>query len=90
MSQTEMQLFPFCFSQQHLAGSLLWAFILKRSGVMLLTALCLTFVVFFLTNLYPNLEKLAKTQGNMRMTDVQVENWLYTRGYTQPLLVRYG
>ncbi|HCH23702.1 MAG TPA: peptide ABC transporter permease [Oceanospirillaceae bacterium] len=68
----------------------MWAFILKRSGVMLLTALCLTFVVFFLTNLYPNLEKLAKTQGNMRMTDVQVENWLDTRGYTQPLLVRYG
>ncbi|MDC9720979.1 MAG: ABC transporter permease [Gammaproteobacteria bacterium] len=68
----------------------MWAFILKRSGVMLLTALCLTFVVFFLTNLYPNLEKLAKTQGNMRMTDVQVENWLDVRGYTQPLLVRYG
>ena len=37
-------------------------FILRRSGVMLLTALCLTFIVFFLTNLYPNLEKLAKTQ----------------------------
>lgn len=68
----------------------MWAFILKRSGVMLLTALCLTFVVFFLTNLYPNLEKLAKTEGNMRMTDEQVENWLDTRGYTQPLLVRYG
>lgn len=66
------------------------AFILKRSGVMLLTALCLTFVVFFLTNLYPNLEKLAKTEGNMRMTDEQVENWLDTRGYSQPLLVRYG
>ena len=66
------------------------AFILKRSGVMLLTALCLTFVVFFLTNLYPNLEKLAKTEGNMRMTDEQVQNWLDTRGYTQPLLVRYG
>ena len=26
----------------------------------------------------------------MRMTDEQVENWLDTRGYTQPLLVRYG
>lgn len=39
-------------------------FILRRFGVMILTALCLTFVVFFLTNLYPNLEKLAKTQGN--------------------------
>jgi peptide/nickel transport system permease protein len=57
---------------------------------MLLTALCLTFVVFFLTNLYPNLEKLAKTQGNQRMSDAQVEQWLDDRGYTQPLLVRYG
>ena len=47
-------------------------FLLRRLGVMILTALCLTFVVFFLTNLSPNLEKLAKTQGNMRMTDDEV------------------
>ncbi len=65
-------------------------FILRRFGVMLLTALCLTFVVFFLTNLYPNLEKLAKTQGNQRMTDEQVQTWLDNRGYTDPLLIKYG
>lgn len=65
-------------------------FILRRLGVMLLTALCLTFVVFFLTNLYPNLEKLAKTQGNQRMSDQQVETWLENRGYMQPTLVKYG
>jgi peptide/nickel transport system permease protein len=65
-------------------------FFLKRSSVVLLTALCLTFVVFFLTNLHPNLEKLAKTEGNMRMTDAEVTQWLENRGYTQPLLVRYG
>lgn len=65
-------------------------FILRRLGVMLLTALCLTFIVFFLTNLHPNLEKLAKTQGNQRMTDEQVASWLENRGYTQPLFVRYG
>jgi peptide/nickel transport system permease protein len=65
-------------------------FILRRLGVMILTALCLTFVVFFLTNLYPNLEKLAKTQGNMRMTDQEVSQWLENRGYNQPLLVKYG
>ena len=47
-------------------------FILRRLGVMLLTALCLTFIVFFLTNLYPNLEKLAKTQGNFRMSEEAV------------------
>ena len=65
-------------------------FILRRLGVMLLTTLCLTFIVFFLTNLQPNLEKLAKTQGNVRMTDEQVERWLENRGYTQPILIRYG
>ena len=57
---------------------------------MILTALCLTFVVFFLTNLYPNLEKLAKFEGNQRMTDAQVESYLEARGYLQPLPVKYG
>ncbi|MEO0678975.1 MAG: ABC transporter permease [Pseudomonadota bacterium] len=65
-------------------------FILKRLGVMALTAICLTFVVFFLTNLAPNLEKLAKEQGNMRMTDEQVASWLDENGYNRPLVVRYG
>ena len=65
-------------------------FALKRLGVMLLTALCLTFIVFFLTNLHPNLEKLAKTEGNMRMSDASVERWLEKNGHKQPLLVRYG
>ncbi len=65
-------------------------FILRRVGVMLLTALCLTFIVFFLTNLYPNLEKLAKTQGNFRMTDEAVQSWLGDRGYMQPMPVKYG
>ena len=57
---------------------------------MILTALCLTFIVFFLTNLYPNLEKLAKFEGNQRMTDSQVESYLEARGYLQPLPVKYG
>ena len=68
---------------------MLW-FILKRLGVMLLTALCLTFVVFFLTNLHPNLEKLAKTEANNRMTDAQVASWLERNGYTEPVMLRYG
>jgi len=66
------------------------SFLLRRSGVMVLTALCLTFVVFFLTNLDPNLEKLTKSEGNMRMTDEQVESWLQKNGYRQNLFVRYG
>ncbi len=65
-------------------------FILRRIGVMILTALCLTFVVFFLTNLYPNLEKLAKTQGNFRMTDQAVSSWLEKRGYLQPMVSKYA
>jgi peptide/nickel transport system permease protein len=65
-------------------------FILRRVAVMILTALCLTFLVFFLTNLGPKLEKLAKTQGSVRMSDEQVESWLAERGYLQPLPVKYG
>jgi len=66
------------------------SFLLRRSGVMIITALCLTFVVFFLTNLDPNLEKLTKSEGNIRMSDAQVESWLQRNGYRQPLLKRYG
>ncbi|AXI46844.1 peptide ABC transporter permease [Sulfitobacter sp. SK012] len=65
-------------------------FILRRLGVMLLTALCLTFIVFWLTNLYPNLEKLAKTQGNFRMSDEAVTSYLGDRGYLQPTPVKFG
>jgi peptide/nickel transport system permease protein len=65
-------------------------FILRRASVMILTALCLTFIVFFMTNLYPNLEKLAKTQGNFRMSDEAVASYLGNRGYLQPLPVKFG
>ncbi len=65
-------------------------FILRRLGVMLLTALCLTFIVFWLTNLYPNLEKLAKTQGNFRMSDEAVASYLDKNGYLQPMPIKFG
>ncbi len=65
-------------------------FILRRLGVMILTALCLTFIVFFLTNLFPNLEKLTKSEGNFRMSDEEVIAWLEPRGYLDPLPVKYG
>jgi peptide/nickel transport system permease protein len=64
--------------------------ILIRLGVMVLTAFCLTFAVFFLTNLQPSLEKLAKNQVNTRMTDAQVDLWLANNGYASPILLRYG
>ncbi|MCY4305481.1 MAG: ABC transporter permease [Aestuariivita sp.] len=65
-------------------------FILRRIGVMILTALCLTFIVFFMTNLYPNLEKLAKTQGNFRMTEAEVQSYLDRNGYLQPIFSKYA
>ena len=65
-------------------------FLVRRIGMMLLTALCLTFVVFFLTNLEPNLEKLAKSEGSVRMSDADVTSWLARNGYDQPLAIRYG
>lgn len=65
-------------------------FVLKRFGVMVLTAICLTFIVFFLTNLSPNLERLAKEQANSRMSDEQVVTWLTEHGYDRPVLVRYA
>ena len=65
-------------------------FILRRLGVMILTAIALTLIVFFLTNLQPNLEKVAKFEGNARMTDEEVASWLVKNGFGQPTLVRYG
>ena len=71
-------------------GKAMLHFIMRRLGVMVLTAFCLTFVVFFLTNLQPNLEKLAKTQGDRLMPDDQVVVWLENRGYDRSVLVKYG
>ncbi|MBK5950010.1 ABC transporter permease [Rhodobium orientis] len=65
-------------------------FILRRLGVMLATMIALTFIVFSLVNLEPNLRKLALEQGNIRMSDEAIENWLEKNGYRRPFLLRYG
>ncbi|MFN3952837.1 MAG: ABC transporter permease [Pararhodobacter sp.] len=65
-------------------------FLVRRIGVMIVTALCLTFVVFYLTNLPAKLETLAKTQAGSRMSDAEVASWLERNGYGSPMLVRYG
>lgn len=65
-------------------------FVIKRFGVMVLTALALTFVVFYLTNLPPNLEKLARTEGSIRMTDESVANWIVQNGHGGSVFVRYA
>lgn len=65
-------------------------FLLRRIAVMLATALCLTFIVFYLTNLPAKLETLAKTQAGSRMSDAEVASWLDRNGYASPIVVRYG
>ncbi|MCL4676469.1 MAG: ABC transporter permease [Pararhodobacter sp.] len=65
-------------------------FLLRRVGLMIITALSLTLVVFYLTNLPAKLETLAKTQAGSRMTDAEVDRWLDRNGYGSPVLVRYG
>ena len=65
-------------------------FVLRRSVTMIITALCLTFLVFYMTNLPPNLEKLAKSEASVRMTDAAVGQWLAKNGFAQPVLRRYG
>ncbi|WP_419904345.1 ABC transporter permease [Kiloniella sp.] len=68
----------------------MFTFILRRTGVMALTMLCLTVVVFFLVNLDPNLRKLSISQTNMRASDAQIESWLVINGYRDPFIERYG
>ncbi len=65
-------------------------FVARRLGVMLLTALALTFVVFYLTNLPPNLEKLARTEGSVRMTDDAVQSWIDQNGHGGSVFERYS
>ncbi|MEO8244674.1 MAG: ABC transporter permease [bacterium] len=65
-------------------------FVARRLGVMVLTALVLTFVVFFLTNLPPNLEKLARSEGSVRMTDEAVASWIIENGHGGSVFYRYA
>ncbi|MDB5666589.1 ABC transporter permease [Cypionkella sp.] len=65
-------------------------FVARRLGVMVLTALALTFVVFYLTNLPPNLEKLARTEGSVRMTDQAVASWIENNGHGGSGFGRYA
>jgi peptide/nickel transport system permease protein len=65
-------------------------FIARRLGVMLLTMLCLSFIVFYFVNLEPNLTKLATFQTEMRASDAEKESWLKRNGYRDNFFVRYG
>jgi peptide/nickel transport system permease protein len=66
------------------------AFVFRRLGVMALTMVCLTMVVFYLVNLEPNLKKLAISQTEMRASAEHLESWLVRNGYREPFLERYA
>lgn len=68
----------------------MFKFVVKRLGVMILTALVLTFVVFYLTNLTPNLQKLARSEGSVRMTDESVALWIEQNGHGGSVFYRYA
>ena len=65
-------------------------FILRRLGQIIVTMVALTLIVFYMVNLPGNLEKLAKTEGEMRMSDEEVQRWLEKEGLTRPFFLRYG
>ena len=65
-------------------------FILRRVVTMVISAFCITMVVFYLTNLQPNLEKIAKSEAGSRISDEEVASWLEKNGHAQPILKRYG
>src|SRR5271170_5728703 len=65
-------------------------FLARRLGVMLLTMLCLTLIVFYLVNLGPNLKKLAISQTEMHASSDELESWLVKNGYRRPFIERYA
>ncbi|MGB3501383.1 MAG: ABC transporter permease [Mesorhizobium sp.] len=65
-------------------------FLLRRLGVMALTMICLTVIVFFMVSLEPNLKKLAISQTEARATQEQLDSWLDRNGYRQGFWTRYA
>jgi peptide/nickel transport system permease protein len=65
-------------------------FVGRRALSMAVTAICLTIVVFLLTNLAPNLEKIARSELGGRISEEEVVSWLDRNGYGEPSLSRYG
>lgn len=65
-------------------------FLLRKLTVLLATALALSFLIFLIANLEPNLQNLAVTQTNMRADEAALERWLERNGYRENLLARYG
>lgn len=68
----------------------MFKFLLRRFATMVVMALCLTYAVFYFTNLPPNLEKIAKSEAGSRITDAEVDSWLAKNGYASSTPQRYG
>ena len=66
------------------------SFLLRRLGVMALTMLCLTLIVFCLVNLEPNLRKLAISETEMHASSEHLESWLVKNGYRRSFFERYA
>jgi peptide/nickel transport system permease protein len=65
-------------------------FLARRLGIIALTMVCLSLVVFFFVNLEPNLKKLAIFNTQQRASAEDLENWLTRNGYRDNFFVRYG
>jgi peptide/nickel transport system permease protein len=65
-------------------------FLSRRLGIMALTMVCLSLVVFFFVNLEPNLKRLAIFNTQQRASAEDLENWLTRNGYRDNFFVRYG
>lgn len=65
-------------------------FLLRRVVTMLVTALCLTFLVFWIMNIGPSLKRVAVTEVGSRITAAEMTSWLNDNGYGRPLMIRYG
>lgn len=65
-------------------------FLVRRLVGMILAALCLTFIVFWIMSLGPNLKRIAVTEVGSRISEAEMASWLEQNGYSRPLFVRYG
>lgn len=65
-------------------------FIFRQLALALLSACCLSFLAFLLTQKTADFDALARIDGGAQLSDVQVDQWLTQRGYDQPIILRYG
>lgn len=65
----------------------MFRFILNRLGVLIITMITLSLVLFAVMEL--NLPKLAREMTTIRASDADIEIWLQDNGFRRPILERY-